>query len=322
MLTPARPPLKPRIRFDLTTIRLFIATAEHGSITGASAEQCLAVAAVSRRIAELENQFGVPLFNRLPHGMALTDAGRSLLAHARSMMHAVERMHDDASAYLHGDKGVVRIAACTSAVLQFLPGDISRFQALHPDIHIDLQEQTSNGVVKLMAQGLADIGVFESSISGPPLATQSYRGDELVVVTPAGHALAVCERLRIAEVLPYEFVGLSEGTAIAATLQRAAAKYGVTLRNRIRVTSFDSMLAMIRAGIGVGLMPRAVADLFAATDEFRRIPLDEPWTARQFVLCRQAVGDMSSAAVTVAEFLALAGAPVSQDANAASRNRR
>lgn len=306
MLTPARPPFKPRIRFDLTTIRLFIATAEHGSITKASAEQCLAVAAASRRIAELEGQFGVPLFDRRPHGMALTDAGRSLLAHARTMMHAVERMHDDASAYLHGDKGVVRIAACTSAVLQFLPGDISRFQALHPDIHIDLQEQTSFGVVKLVTEGMADIGVYESSIGGVALTMQPYRQDELVVVTHAAHALAVRERLRIAEVLPYEFVGLSEGTAIAARLQRMAAKYSVTLRMRIRVNSFDSMLTMIRAGIGVGLMPRAVADLFAATGEFRRIPLDEPWAARQFVLCRQPAASMSSAAVTVADFLALA----------------
>lgn len=304
MLTPSRPPFKPRIRFDLTTIRLFIATAEHGSITRAAAEQCLALAAASRRIAELESQFGVALFDRRPHGMALTDAGRSLLAHARSMMHAAERMHDDASAYLHGDKGVVRIAACTSAVLQFLPGDISRFQALHPDIHIDLEEQTSVGVVKLVTAGMADIGVFESSIEGVALPAQPYRKDELVVVTHAAHALAVRESLRIAEVLPYEFVGLSEGTAIGARLQRAAAKYAVTLRMRIRVNSFDSMLTMIRAGIGVGLMPRAVADLFAATPEFSRIPLDEPWAARQFVLCRQPAGSLSSAAATVADFLA------------------
>ena len=73
---------------------------------------------------------------------------------------------------------------------------------------------------------------------------------------------------------------------------------------RIRVNSFDSMLTMIRAGIGVGLMPRAVADLFADTAEFTRIPLDEPWAARQFVLCRQPADSMPSAAVTVADFLA------------------
>ena len=319
MLSPKRPSLRRPLRFDLTTIRLFIATADHGSITRAAGEQCMAVAAASRRIAELELQFGVPLFARKPHGMSLTDAGRSLIAHARSMMHAAERMNDDASAYLHGERGLVRIAACTSAVLQFLPSDIGRFQARHPDIRLDLQEQTSQGVLRLVGQGQADIGVYEATAGEPPLRVQPYRRDELVLVLPAGHALADCDSLRIVDVLPYDFVGLSEGTSIAAALHRAAAKHGITLRNRIRVTSFDSMLTMIRAGIGVGLVPRAVADLFAAGEGFRRVRLEEPWAQRQFVLCRQPEAEMSSPATRVADFLADAD---SQNANAGSRNHR
>src|SRR5688500_15951787 len=72
-----------RIQFDLTTVRLLIATAEPGSITRAAERICLTPAAASRRMKELEAQFGVVLFQRRPHGMALTDAGMALLAHAR-----------------------------------------------------------------------------------------------------------------------------------------------------------------------------------------------------------------------------------------------
>src|SRR5690606_20680524 len=104
---------------------------------------CLAPAAASRRLKELEGQFGLPLMKRLPHGVALTDAGFALLGHARSMIHAVSRMQNDASAFRQGDKGIVRIAACTSMVLQFLPGDIERLQIEHPGIKLDVQEQNS-----------------------------------------------------------------------------------------------------------------------------------------------------------------------------------
>ena len=88
-------PLPVRIQFDLTTVRLFIATAETGSIARAAERIGLAPAATSRRIEELQAQFGVVLFQRRPHGMELTDAGRALLAHARSLAHAVGRLHDD-----------------------------------------------------------------------------------------------------------------------------------------------------------------------------------------------------------------------------------
>ena len=130
----------PRVHFDLTTVQLFIATAELGGVTKAAERLHLAPAAASRRILELESQLGLSLFERRPHGMALTEAGRAMLAHARSITHSVLRMQDDAASYAGGDQGVVRIAAPKSAVIQFLPGDIERCAKRCPGVRIDLQE--------------------------------------------------------------------------------------------------------------------------------------------------------------------------------------
>ena len=69
-----------RLHFDLTTLRLFIATAEQGGVTRAAERLHIAPAAASRRIVELEAQLGLPLFDRRLHGMALTEAGRAMLA--------------------------------------------------------------------------------------------------------------------------------------------------------------------------------------------------------------------------------------------------
>lgn len=298
------PPALQTVHFDLVTVRLFIETAETGSVTRAADRIALAPAAASRRLKELEQQFGVPLFQRLPHGMALTDAGRALLAHARSMAHAVARMQDDAQAFRQGDMGVVRIAACTSAVLQFLPQDIQRCQALHPGIKIDLQELNSQGVLQAVGRGVADIGVFESTVGAAGLPTRPYHQDRLVLVVRADHALASLGSVALEDFLEFDVIGLTEGSAISTTLARLAAQARRPLRMRIRVSSFDSMAAMVREGVGVGVMPQAVARSIAGSKVFSRIRIEGDWPQRQLMLCHQADAAMSRAALATVAVMA------------------
>ncbi len=289
-----------QMHFDLVTIRLFIATAETGSVTRAAESVPIALAAASRRLKELEQQFGVPLFQRLPHGMALTDAGRTLLAHARSMAYAVSRMQDDALAFRQGEMGVVRMAACTSAVLQFLPDDLQRCQREFPGIKIDLHEMNSNGVLQALSRGVVDIGICESTVAGAQvLDAKSYHSDRLVLVTLADHPLAQQRSVTLNEMLGYDLIGLTEGSAISTTLERLAKQAGKSLQMRIRVGSFDSMIAMIAQGIGLGVMPLAVAEAFAGAKRFRRLRIDESWATRQLLLCHQPVANLSRAALAV-----------------------
>jgi DNA-binding transcriptional LysR family regulator len=283
--------------FDLVTVRLFIETAETGSVTRAAERIALAPAAASRRLKSLEAQFGVPLFQRLPHGMALTDAGRALLAHARSVAHAVACMQDDAQAFRQGDMGVVRIAACTSAVLQFLPRDIQRCQAAHPGIKIDLQELNSQGVLQAIGRGVADIGIFESTVGAVSLPVFDYRQDELVLVVPAGHLLASRSSVVFDDLLNFDVIGLTEGSAISSLLSRLAGELGRVLRMRIRVGSFDSMAAMILEGVGVGVMPASVALAVASGTGFSFVFIDGEWARRRFLICHQGVLSRAGAAV-------------------------
>lgn len=298
-----------RLHFDLTTLRLFEATADLGAITKAAAELALAPAAASRRIMELEAQFGVALFERRPHGMVPTDAGRALLAHARSMMHAVARMRDDALAFRQGDRGVVRIAACTSAVLQFLAADIQRCHATHPGIHIDLQELNSHGVTEALARGVADVGIYEATLGGVNFATRPYHEDRLVLLVPDDHPLAARPDVTLDDILPYAVIGLTDGSAISLLLGRLALQSSRILHMRIRVSSFDSMTAMVAARIGIGIMPAGVARILADSPRFRTIDIDAPWASRQFLLSHLPVDTISSSALAVIDLLAPAVSP-------------
>lgn len=297
----------PSIRFDLMTLRLFVATAELGGITHAAAQLHLVPAAASRRIRELEEQLGMALFVRLPHGMALNDAGRAILAHARSILHSAERMQDDMQSFLQGNRGVVRIAACTSAVLQFLTDDLRRSHQRYPNIHIDLHEMNSESVIQAVQRGVADIGIYERSVSHAALPGVPYRRDRLCVVTPVDHPLARLvsnhQPLTAAELIQHDLIGLTEGASISIMLAQLARRLDKPLKMRIRVGSFDSMAAMISCGIGIGLMPEAVARQIISTSKFAHLSLQDPLADRQFVLCHQSHESLAMATDSILSLL-------------------
>lgn len=300
-----------RLSFDLTTLQLFIATAELGSVTRAAQRLHIATAAASRRILELESQFGLPLFERRPHGMALTDAGRTMLAHARSITHTVARMRDDATAYLGGDQGVVRVAAPKSAVIQFLPADIERCARLCPGVRVDLQEMNSQLVQQALRRGVVDLGIYESSLGSPggpgilDLAAGPYRSDRLVAVAAAGHVLADRSSVGLDDILGCELIVLGEGSAIAIMLERLAEEAGRVLHMRMRVGGFDSMAALVAQGLGLAVMPLAVARRVAAGPGFAHLPIEPDWASRRFLLCHRPLDTLPPAARAVAQVLAL-----------------
>lgn len=304
IVTSPLPLRSPRLHFDLTTVQLFIAVAELGGITRGAERLHLAPAAASRRVLELEAQLGVALFERLPHGMALTEAGRALLAHARGITHTVQRMQDDAASFIGGDLGVVRVAAPKSAVIQFLPFDIQRCAAACPGVRIDLQEMNSLEVQQSLRRGTVDIGIYEGSLGMIDLPTAPYRHDRLVLVVARDHALAGHAQVTSDDVLDCDLIVLGEGSAISLGLERLAEEAGRVLRMRMRVGGFDSIAALVAQNLGCGVMPEAVATEVAGGSRFVRLPIDAPWAQRQFVLCHRPADALSSAGLGVLKVLA------------------
>ncbi|MGB7757714.1 MAG: LysR family transcriptional regulator, partial [Salinisphaera sp.] len=119
-------------RIDLLTLRLFIAIADTGRLTAAAEREHMALAAVSKRISDLEGALDATLLYRRPRGVELTPAGDALLHHARSVLESMERLTADLSEYSAGVRGHVRMHANTSAIIEFLPEDLAAFTRAHP----------------------------------------------------------------------------------------------------------------------------------------------------------------------------------------------
>src|SRR5260221_8016284 len=144
-------------RVDLTPLRLFIAICKEQNLTRAASREGIAASAVSKRMNDFELAFGVTLFKRLAKGMALTPAGEALLHHARLTLLNVEKIAVELTEYSQGVRGHVRMFANPSAIVQFLPEDLSAFFGAHEFLRVDLQERPSGQVVRGKSKGTLEL---------------------------------------------------------------------------------------------------------------------------------------------------------------------
>ncbi len=275
-------------RIDLTSLQLFVAVCELGSIGRAAEREFIAASAVSKRLSDLEAAVDTALLYRHSRGVTLTPAGESLLHHARTVLFGLERMQGELSEYAEGVRGHVRMHANISAIVQFLPEDLGSFARQHCQIKIDLQEHLSPDVLHAVQEGAADLGICSLGNghqgNGGELQSRPYRSDRLVLVMPQTHVLSAREAIKFEEVLDWDIVGLHAGSSISLAMRAAAAQAGRPLRQRIQVTGLDAMCRMIDNGLGVGLLPDRAFALMQGVGHLAAVRLDEPWAGRELRL--------------------------------------
>jgi DNA-binding transcriptional LysR family regulator len=268
-------------QFDFSTLRVFVAVAESGSFSKAAAKVHLAVAAISRRVADLEDDVGAALFSRHARGVELTAAGQSMLQHAREILFGIERMRADMSDYSRGARGHVRLGAITSAVSQYLPEALQRFVTKHPQIKVELKELTSDAIMAALGDGVIDIGIFVPTVPHGALDVYPFEKDRLALVVPRAHRLARRRKVALADALDDDFIGLAPSSSMVSLLDAAA---GERMNLRIQVRSFDAMCRMIQAGLGVGVLPHPSAKMHLKSMQLAAIPLSDAWAERTLLL--------------------------------------
>ena len=282
-------------RIDLTSLQLFVAVCELGSIGKASEREFIAASAISKRLSDLEATLDTPLLYRHTRGVDLTPAGESLLHHARSVLFSLEKMQSELSEYADGVRGHVRVHASISAIVQFLPDDLGAFIRKHAGIKIDLEEHLSTEVIRAVQEGAADLGVCNTANGAGALQTRPYRNDKLVLIVPRGHELLAQGAIKFEAALEYDQVGLHSNSSIYLAMRQAAAAVGRTIKLRIHVTGLDAMCRMIHNGLGVGVMPQRAFELMHGVGELDSVALTDDWASRQIRLVAR---DFSTLPVT------------------------
>ena len=273
------------MRFDLADLSLFRDVVEAGSITHGAARAHLALAAASTRIRNMEEAIGAPLLLRGRQGVAPTQAGRTLLQHARTMLRQAERLREDLGSYAGGLASQIRVLSNTNALTEFLPEALSSFLSLHPNVSVDLEERLSDEIVGLIAEGVADLGIVAGTVDVGALETYPFRKDRFVLVVARDHPLAKRSKVSFAQVLDRDFVGLDRASAIQRFLADKAARIGRPLRLRVLLRSFDAVCRLVECNVGIGIVPETTARRTARTMAITPVALTDSWAARDLTIC-------------------------------------
>jgi DNA-binding transcriptional LysR family regulator len=277
------------MRYDLTDLKLFLRVAESGSITAGAEQTHLALASASARIRGMEEALGVPLLLRGRRGVEPTDAGRTLLHHARTITQQMERMRADLGAYASGLKGHVRLMCNTSALTESLPDPLAEFMARHPQVNVDLEERPSREIVQALRDELADIGIVTDAVDSSGLESSVFREDRLVLALAPGHPFArrIGRRATVAfaDVLEEDFIGLGSESALQRYLGEQATQLGARLRYRVRVRTFDAICRMVAVGNGVAVLPESAVRRSRDAESVRILTLSDAWAKRRQLVC-------------------------------------
>ncbi|QCP55060.1 LysR family transcriptional regulator [Trinickia violacea] len=290
---------------DLKTLRLFVAVCEYGNIARAAQEAHIEPSAISKRIGQLESDFGVSLLTRGRRGVETTPAGAALLEQSRGVLFAMERITTDLAAFGGGVKGRVSICASPSAIAEALLDDIASFmrEPANLNITVDVEERLSIDLARQLREGAASVGVCWDNADLQGLQIRPYRNDRLAVAVHADHPLARKKSIAFDETLPFDYVGLPPSTAVHTMLQRAAASAGKTISYRVIVSSFDAAFRVVSAGLGVSILPVEVAETYRRVLNVRIIPLTDAWANRHFVVCFKNFESLQLAAQRLVEYL-------------------
>lgn len=198
---------------ELDQLRNFLKVAEHGNFTRAALDVGLSQPALSRSIQRLEDELGQPVFERKSRSVSLTDAGNLLRSRAQQVMTLI----DDAKSEISDDgrSGRIRIGAIPTIAPYFLPDLLRSFSAAFPEATLIVQEETTEKLIKRCTEGELDLAIMALPVPAKYLEVEELFEEELVLVVPPEHALAVKKQVRVSDVRDYPFVLLDEAHCLS-----------------------------------------------------------------------------------------------------------
>lgn len=249
--------------FELSHLRCFVAVAEELHFGRAAARLNLTQPPLSRQIQLLEHALDVRLLERTSRSVALTRAGHSFLPEARRLLRLAEGAALAARRTASGDEGAITLGFTAASGYEFLPRLIKSFRSEAPGIDLTLKEMVSTDQFDSLTSGLIDVGLVRPTFNRREVHALCVVREPLMLAAPDGHPLAAVSEVQLADLDRQPMVTYSPYEAryfydLLATLFATA---GITPRYVQHISQVHSILGLVKAGIGLALVPRAARNL-------------------------------------------------------------
>ncbi len=275
--------------FELNHLRCFIAVAEELHFGRAAARLNLTQPPLSRQIQLLEHALEVKLFERTSRSVQLTRAGQNFLPEARRLLRLAEGAALAAKRTARGEAGSITVGFTAASGYEFLPRLITAFRAKAPDIDLVLKEMVSADQLEALTANRIDIGLLR-----PPFNRREFNSicvvrEPLLLAIPSDHPLAAAPEVQLANLDRQPLVAYSpyEARYFYDLSAMIFAEAGVSPHHVQHISQIHSILGLVKAGLGLALVPKAAANLRFEGVILRPIAVDSRRVVELYMVWRR-----------------------------------
>jgi DNA-binding transcriptional LysR family regulator len=230
---------------DLDRLRSLVAVSDAGAITAAASRLGLTQPALTRRIQQLEEEFGAELFSRSRKGARLTELGALVDQEARLLIDRYDSLKAEVASLQSVEGGTVRIGGGATAVSFVLPDAIAHFQRDFPGVHFHVKEASSSEIANDVATGRLELGLVTLPVRTADLEIRPLVEDEIVLIAARDNPIADSKHIAVDLLDGQNFVGFEGGSAIRQIVDSSLRETGIEINVVMELRSIPAILRMV-----------------------------------------------------------------------------
>ncbi|HEY0931067.1 MAG TPA: LysR substrate-binding domain-containing protein [Gemmatimonas sp.] len=294
---------------NLERLRSLHAVGAYGSLHAAADALNVTASAISQQIAKLEREVGEPLLEKRGRGVALTDAGQLLTAHAERAFSVLREAEAELDARRAVVSGELRVGAFATAIRGLAPAALRRLSAEHPQLQVRLQEMEPVEAIALLERGDIDMAIAQDWFNRPlgvpeGLMRAPVYDDVADIALPADHPLANSSSVALSELAGEAWISWREGSICHDWLMFTLRGVGREPRVMHSALEYATQLSLVSAGLGAAVLPRLGRG--AVPEGVCVVPVTPALTRHVYALWRSDAARRSAILAAVAAFSAKA----------------
>lgn len=241
------------MHITLKQLKIFETVAEQQSYTEAAKVLYLTQPAVSMQIKQLEEQTGLPLFDRSGKQITLTVAGEELRHHAR-LVHQQIRDAQQAMEEMRGLKRGRLHLTMASTANYFAPRLLATFCERYPDVQVSLKVANRDGLLQALEDNTTDLVIMGKPPAHMAVESEMFMDNPLVIIAPPSHVLTGQGRIPLSELAAHPFIVRERGSGTRASLERFLARHDIERPRGMEMNSSEAIKQAVEAGLGLGVV--------------------------------------------------------------------
>jgi DNA-binding transcriptional LysR family regulator len=269
---------------NLNHLRIFASVAHHGSLTRAARDLRVSQPAVSKQLADLEQDLATRLVDRLPRGVRLTAAGELLVAHAQRILQE-ERTAEQELRDLRGlGRGTLSVGASTTIGSYLVPSLFGELHRLHPGVQLALEIANSAAVQTAVLSSRIDVGLIEGFVASDMLAFETLAADELIAIVEPGHPALERAPLRATALRGLPLLMREPGSGSRDVIEATLRERNIEIAPVMSLGSTEAIKNAVRHGLGIAFVSRLTVEHELASRRLIELPFSDLQVRRDLYL--------------------------------------